>query len=307
MAGNTPLFDESTRRKLEQLMLSAARVRAGAIKGDRRSNKRGSSIEFADYRNYTQGDDLRRLDWNVYARLDRPLIKVFEDEEDLATYLVIDASASMGASLNDDGDASPDAIEKADKFTWARRLAAGLSYISLISNDRLTVTALGHETQTFGPVRGRGHSARLLNFFGTMTTRGAIDLNASLRDFALRIKRPGLVIVISDLFSSSGFIDGVNMLMSKGCEVAVLHVLTPEELEPSLGGDLRLVDVETGIAQEVSVDGGLRDLYVKRVTQWRDDLRAECSRRGVHYAPLSTDMPFERVILQDLRRMGILR
>jgi uncharacterized protein (DUF58 family) len=307
MADSPPLFDESTRRKLEQLMLSAARVRAGAIKGDRRSNKRGSSIEFADYRNYVHGDDLRRLDWNVYARLDRPLIKVFEDEEDLATYLVVDASASMGASLSDDAADSPDAAPAGDKFTYARRLAAGMAYISLMSNDRLTVTALGEETHTFGPVRGRGHGARLLGFFGGLKTRGAVDLNAALRDFALRLKRPGLVTLISDLLSPAGFMEGVNMLMSKGCEVAVLHVLAPDELEPPLGGDLRLVDIETGAAQEVSIDGGLRDLYMRRVAQWRDDLRAECARRGIHYVPLSTASPFERVILQDLRRIGIVK
>src|SRR5215470_7707062 len=126
-----PLFDETTRRKLEQLMLTAWRVRAGAIKGERRSTKRGTSIEFADYRNYTPGDDLRRLDWNIYARLDRPLTKLYEDEEDLAVHLIIDTSASM-----DWGEA------ELYKFDYARRLVAGLGYISLATNDRLMIAAL---------------------------------------------------------------------------------------------------------------------------------------------------------------------
>src|SRR5215216_4308826 len=144
------LFDEKTRRKLEQLMLAASRVRSGAIKGERRSTKRGTSIEFADYRNYAPGDDLRRLDWNIYARLDRPLTKLYEDEEDLAVHLILDASASM--NWPEDGDAEH------NKFDYARRLLAALGYISLTTNDRMLFTVAGRgEMQHFGPVRGRGY------------------------------------------------------------------------------------------------------------------------------------------------------
>src|SRR5215216_666158 len=133
------LFDETTRRKLEQLMLSGSRVRAGAIKGERRSTKRGTSIEFADYRNYAPGDDLRRLDWNIYARLDRPLTKLYEDEEDLAVHLILDTSASM----NWGGDSDPEL----HKFDYARRLIAGLGYISLSTNDRLVIAALADDNR----------------------------------------------------------------------------------------------------------------------------------------------------------------
>ncbi len=298
----TTLFDEATRRKLEQLTLMASRVRAGAIKGERRSNKRGTSIEFADYRNYAPGDDLRRLDWNIYARLDRPLMKVFEDEEDLATYILIDTSASMNQALSEEENAP-----EADKFTYVRRLAAGLSYISLLSNDRLTVTALSSSLDTFGPVRGRGHGARLLQFFGAMQARGILDLNVVLKDAALRLKRPGLVILISDLFSPSGYLEGINALLAKGCEVAIVHVLSPEEVEPPLGGDLRLVDVETGATQEVSVDGTMRQRYMERVQEWRDGLHDESTRRGIHFVPVVTSSAWEKVILYDLQRLGVVR
>jgi uncharacterized protein (DUF58 family) len=302
---DTPLFDEPTRRKLEQLMLAASRVRAGAIKGERRSNKRGTSIEFADYRNYSPGDDLRRLDWNIYARLDRPLMKVFEDEEDLAVYILLDTSASMegGVQGGSEGVDNPDT----HKFTYARRLAAGLAYISLLSNDRLTVTALNPDLNTFGPVRGRGYGSRLLRFIGDLTAHGAIDLNTTLKNYVIRMKRPGLAIVISDLFSPSGYIDGLNALLAKGCEVAIVHTLAPDELEPPLGGDLRLIDVETGAVQEVSIDGGLRDLYIRRVQAWQEGIRAECTRRGIHYTSADTRTGWERLILQDLRRLGVVR
>jgi len=296
------LFDETTRRKLEQLMLSASRVRAGAIKGERRSNKRGTSIEFADYRNYAPGDDLRRLDWNIYARLNRPLIKVFEDEEDLATYILLDTSASMATTVEAEASAAADG-----KFIYACRLAAGLATIALFSNDRLTITAISSQPDQFGPVRGRGHSLPMMQFFGSLKARGTTDLNAALRDVALRLRRPGLVILISDLFSPTGFAEGVSALMAKGCEVGLVHLLAADEIEPPLAGDLRLVDVETGVTQEVSIDAGLRELYIRRVAGWRDDLRVDCTRRGIHYAPVDTTMPWERIILQDLRRLGVVK
>jgi uncharacterized protein (DUF58 family) len=304
-----PLFDDATRRKLEQLMLHASRVRAGAIKGERRSVKRGTSVEFADYRNYAPGDDLRRLDWNIYARLERPLTKLYEDEEDLAVHLLLDASASM--NFPEDGEGGSAAHHK---FAFARRLLAGLAYISLTTDDRLLLTAFTVPNDRdsdgvihFGPARGRGYGAALLKFVAELEARGAVDLNAALKNYALRTGRRGLVVVISDLFAPSGFSEGLNALVGKGHEVALIHVLAPEEVEPPLAGDLRLIDSETGAAQEVSIDGGLRDLYRRRVEAWRDSLRMECRRRGAHYIPITTDQAWERVILFDLRRLGVIR
>src|SRR5574337_25052 len=126
-----PLFDEKTLRKLDRLALVASRVRAGQMKGERRSTKRGTSIEFADYRDYVKGDDLRRVDWNIYARLERPFIKLLEEEEDLATHFLIDVSASM--------DWPHEGEFGHKKFVWALRVLAGLSYISLVSGDFVNI------------------------------------------------------------------------------------------------------------------------------------------------------------------------
>ncbi|MDX2160864.1 MAG: DUF58 domain-containing protein [bacterium] len=301
-----PLFDEKTRRSLEQLILQAAKVRAGAIKGERRSIKRGTSIEFADTRAYSPGDDLRRLDWNAYARLERPLTRLFEDEEDLAVHVLIDSSASMDYPRPETDGGSP----AHHKFDFARRLMAGLGYISLTTNDRLTVTRLGGESAApvqYGPVRGRGHGAGLLQFAAGLRAHGTTDLNAALKSYALRGQRPGLCLVISDLFSPTGLVDGLNALVGKGYEVAIVQVLAPEEVEPALAGDLRLIDSETGAAQEISMDAGLRDLYIRRVRAWRDGLRQDCAKRGVHYVEAITDAPWEKVILYDLRRLGVVR
>jgi uncharacterized protein (DUF58 family) len=299
------VFDESTRRKLEQVSLYAARARSGAVKGERRSTKRGTSIEFADYRDYTPGDDLRRLDWNVYARLNRPLTKLFEDEEDLAVHVLIDTSASMGGSPPDEQLMLP---ADQHKFTYARRLLAGLAYLSLTTDDRLTASGLNQSAaQQFGPARGRNYGSRLFQWVNALDTSGTTDLNASLRDYALRMKRSGVVIVITDLFSPNGFMDGLNALLGKGCDVTVIHVLTPDEIEPPMTGDLRLIDVENGIAQEVSIDAGMRRLYVERLEAWRESCRADCAKRGARYVFVPTSTPWEKVILHDLRKLGVVR
>jgi|FLYN01.1.fsa_nt_gi uncharacterized protein (DUF58 family) len=300
MSDEPLLLDEKTRRKLEQVMLSASRVRAGAMKGERRSIKRGTSIEFADYRNYVRGDDLRRLDWNIYGRLDRPFIKLLEDEEDLAVHLLLDVSASMDWPQEGERDHN--------KLLFAKRLFAGLAYISLASNDRMLMSAIGERgSEHFGPVRGRGHSVRMLRYVHGLQAKGVTDLNAALKDYVMRAGRPGLCLIISDMFSPAGYLDGLNTLLGKGYEVGLIHVLSPDEVEPPLGGDLRLIDVETNEPQEVTIDAGMRDLYIRRLEAWRASIREECVRRSVHYIPVETDMVWEKVILYEMRRLGLVK
>ncbi len=295
------LLPEAIRRRLEPLMLIAGKVRAGAIKGDRRSIKRGTSVEFADYRNYVAGDDLRQLDWNIYARLERPYIKLLEDEEDLAVHLIMDASASM--------DFPPEGEPDQHKLLYAKRVLAGLAYLSLTSGDRLTLTAINdRQAATFGPVRGRGHSFAMLRFIRDVSAASITDLNTALEDYALRARRPGLTLVVSDMFSlDGGYLDGLHALLSRGHEVAFVHVLAPEEVRPPVAGDLSLVDVETELQQEVTVDGAMLGIYQQRLAAWRSEIRDECLRRGAHYFPVETDSPWERVILSDMRRAGLVK
>ncbi len=300
MSDHSALLPEKVRRQLEPLMLVAHRVRAGAMKGERRSVKRGTSLEFADYRNYVPGDDLRRLDWNVYARSDRPTVKLMEDEEDLSVHLLLDTSASMNWPQ--------DGASEHNKLLFGQRLLAGLAYISLTSNDRLRLAVLSTDSAgQFGPVRGRGQTVAMMRYVTALSAGGTTDLNATLRAYALRAGRPGLCIVISDLLSPPGYVDGLNALLGAGHEVVVAHVLSPDELTPPLAGDLRLIDSETGTAQEISIDPALRAAYQQRISDWRDDIRATCGKRGAHYLPLSSDTTPERVMLYDLRRLGVVR
>jgi uncharacterized protein (DUF58 family) len=296
------LFDESTLRKLEQLSLVARQVRAGAIKGERRSTKRGTSIEFADYRDYTKGDDLRRVDWNIFARLERPFIKLLEEEEDLAVHLLLDASASMNWPRDTD---TPQYIHK---FTFARRLLAGLAYISLTSGDRLRISTLtDNGMQQWGPARGRGRILHMLSSVEGFEAGGTADLNATLRDYALRGGRPGLAFVITDLFSPTGYEDGLTSLQARGHEVGLIHILSPDEVNPPLTGDLRLVDVETAGGQDVTIDAHMRELYQRRLMAWRESVSQYCRNRGIHYVTLETATPWEEVILYHLRRLGVVR
>lgn len=292
------MFSESTLRRLDRLALVAQRVRAGVFKGERRSTKRGTSIEFADYRDYVRGDDLRRIDWNAYARLERPFIKLLEEEEDLAVHVLVDASLSMGFGQGEQR-----------KLDYACKLGAAFGYLALAAGDRLTVSVLNgeHVAARFGPVRNRGFALRLIRFLEDVKPAGDTRINAALRDYALTGGRPGLTFLISDLFAPDGYADGLAQLQGRGHEVAVVHVLAPEEVEPEFAGDLRLVDAETQDFQEITLDGGLRDLYHARLNDWRDEINAHCTKRGMHYVPVVTDAPWDQLVLHQLRQRGLVK
>lgn len=298
------LFDDATLRKLEQLALVAHRIRAGVMKGERRSTRHGTSIEFADYRDYTRGDDLRRLDWNVYARLGRPFIKLLEEEEDLTVHVLLDASASMDWPPPEAG-----LDPAAHKFSYARRLAGALAFIGLAAGDRVNIGVLRGASLDgrWGPHRTRGRALPMLGWLEGLATGGVTDLNAALRDAALRTGRAGLSLLVSDMLSPGGYAAGLDALLARGDEVAVIHLLSPDEVQPALAGDLRLVDSETGAGQDVTVDAAMRGLYARRLREWRDELAAHCQGRGVHYVAVETGTPWERVILYALRQAGVVR
>jgi len=292
------LFNESTLHKLEQLTLVAERVRVGVMKGDRRSRKRGTSIEFADYRNYTKGDDLRRLDWNVYARLERPFIKLLEEEEDLSVHILVDGSASMDW---------PEAGDE-HKLTYTLRLAGALGHIALTAGDLLTVSLLTSSGNAkWGPFRGRQNTLRLLQFLETGQTGGITDLNQSLRQYAQRASRPGLLFVLTDLLSPNGFQDGLNALQSRGYEVGLIHILSPDEVDPPISGDLKLIDSETGLDAEITLDATTLDQYRQRLQEWQTETAVACANRAIHYIPLTTDTPWEQVVMQTLREKAVIR
>jgi uncharacterized protein (DUF58 family) len=291
------LLDDSFLRKLSTLKLVTHRARVGQAAGERRSTRRGTSVEFADYRDYTRGDDLRHVDWNIYARLERPYVKLFEEEEDMAVHILLDGSGSMNWGVGEE-----------NKWLWARRLAAALGYIALAGGDLLTVTTICRpQPVAFGPVRGQVSTLRLFEWLETLKAEGTTDLNAALRACALSGRRVGLTILISDMFSPTGFADGLTALAASGHELTLVHVLAPDEIDPPFGGDLRLLDVEGGVPQEVTVDAGVLALYRRRLAAWQEEIRAVCRARDVRYLAGATEVPLERIILYEMRRTGLVK
>ncbi len=312
----TTLFDAAFLKKLERLSIISRKLRAGRMKGERRSTKRGNSVEFADYRNYTPGDDLRRVDWNAYARLERLFIKLFMEEEDITIHVLLDASKSMdwgegGAVFGLGAPAVPGAAPAADrnKLIYAKRTAAALGYVGLSGFDRVTIAAFHRGSiSRFSPVRGRGHAVNLLRWIAALQPGGETDLDASLRAYAAHARFPGVCFILSDFFTASGGTEGLAALQAAGHEIHVLHILAPAEVHPetALLGDLRLRDSETGQTQEVSIDGGLLDLYAEKFAAWQGALEGYCRRRGINYMQVTTDNPFDDLVLHYLRRRGVI-
>lgn len=326
------LFDADFMRKLERLSLISRKLKSGRLKGERRSPKRGQSVEFADYRTYTPGDDLRRVDWNAYARMERLFIKLFQEEEDLTVHILLDASKSMdwgdpnavtltapvatvdrGTAISTGGPVvrQADGVDTRgqNKLVYSKRVAAALGYISLSNLDRLSVTAFNRGgLQRFSAVRGKGHAVSLLRFVGGVRAEGETDLDLALRQYASQAKYPGLLFVLSDCLVEGGGIEGLKALQAAGHEVHLLHILAPAEVNPELAllGDLRLRDIETGATQEVSIESGILDLYRLKFQEWQGGIESFCKRRGINYLQVTTDMPFEDLVLQYLRQRGVV-
>jgi len=281
-------------RKLEQLSLVAKRVFPGRMRGERRSSKRGASVEFADYRNYTIGDDFRRVDWNVFARLEKLFLKLHVEEEDLHVYVLIDASKSM-------------TFGEPSKLFYAKRTAAALGYMALSGFDRVGFAALSGQTAaTLSPKRGKGHIFPIFDWLKGLQGEGETNLAASIKDFALRTRTPGIAVVISDFFDTD-YQQGILNLLSRRFEVSLIHVLDDEELRPSMVGDLKLIDSETGAEREISISPALLRRYEQAVTDFCEDIEQFSHRYGINYIRTITSENFEDIILTYLRRRGMVK
>jgi uncharacterized protein (DUF58 family) len=291
---NNSLLDASFLRKLEQLQLVARRVLKGQQHGERRSLARGHSVEFADFRNYSIGDDLRYLDWSLYARLERLFLKLYEEEQELRVTLLLDVSESMGFG-------SP------SKLDAACRIAAALGYIALANFDAVGGVALNENPSSLRSLRNRKSSARLFNFLNGLRATGNANLNENLRKHAQLVQRGGLAILFSDLLEPEGFEKGLTALQSRNCDIFVFHILTPEERHPDFGGDFRMIDSENGSTVEISFPKIRLAAYEKTVNAWCDSIRSICQKRGILYLPITSNMQFEDVVLKSLRAVGAVK
>jgi uncharacterized protein (DUF58 family) len=293
------LFDSAFLSKLEQLYLLSRKLFRGDHRAERKSRQTGSSLEFADYRNYTLGDDLRSIDWNIYGRLDRLFIKLFEQEQDLDIFFLVDASASMRWQPPSHSESR---IQNS-KFDQARRIAASLAYIGLANLDRVNIHYFASALiGDMGLSRGRSQFHKVLEFLRRAPEpEGETRLLACLRSFAQRMKRRGLVFVVSDFFDPAGYDEALSLLRYHHFETHLIQVLDPAEVRPEHTGDLRLIEAESGIAFEVTATEALLRRYTDEMNGFLEKLAAFCLQRNIGYAQALTDVPFEDLVLRVLR------
>lgn len=289
------LLDPEFVRKLDQLEILSRKIFAGKMRGERRSKRRGESAEFADYRNYTPGDDLRFLDWNIFARLEALFLKLFLQEEDLHVSILLDTSRSM-----DWGDPN--------KGLYARRIAAAIGYIGLINFDRVSYYAYSNGLQyELTGVRGRRLMFKLIDFLTKISYDGASNLTAAAKQFAIRHPQQGIVIVLSDFFEKGGYEQGLRYLLGRKYDLYAVQILSPEEVEPRLVGDLQLKDVEDEDLADVTIGRALIGRYKQNLQAYCEALREFCTRRGINYMFTGTEVPFDRIIMSYFRKRGLIR
>jgi uncharacterized protein (DUF58 family) len=288
------LFDDDFQRKLDYLALVSRRVFAGRLRAERRTKKSGSGVEFADHRDYVAGDDFRYLDWNVYQRFGRLLVRLYEEEEDLSIYIVVDSSSSMGFSSQ-------------RKFRYAKRLAAALAYVGLANLDRITIVATTDRIEERMPTaRGKARIFKVLQFLRGLEASGVTDLGDAMKSFVAQHKRRGLVIVLSDLYDPQGFERGINVLRYAKFEPFVLHVVDPNDAAPKLSGDVRLYDCETGEEREVTVTAKVLTQFRAAYEGYLAEIKRFCTERQVPYVPADVNVAFDELVLRVLRRGGFI-
>ena len=299
------LFDSAFLAKLEQLHLLARRMFRGDRRAERRTRQTGASLEFADYREYTPGDEPRSIDWHAYGRLERLFVKLYEHEQDLPVTFLVDCSASMSWLPEEKAGALT-------KLDHARRLCAALAYIALANLDRVNIHFFAaNSLAELGVARGKSGFHSVLKFLDAPPQPdGPTRLMQGVQSLVQRAHRRGLVFVLSDFFDPRGYEEPLSLLLHSQFEVQVLQVLAPEELAPLAVGDLSLRDIEMGEggdAMDITANETLLRRYREEIGKFNAALESFCLRRGIASARVTTDTPFEDTVLRALRDGVMIR
>ncbi len=288
------LLDPQFMARLDQLDVMSRKLLAGKMKGERRSKRRGQSVEFADYRNYVIGDDLRFIDWNIYGRLDKLFLKLFLEEEDLSLYILLDTSKSC-----DYGDPH--------KATYIRKVAAALGYIGLVNYNRVSISAMadGIVAET-GAMRGRKRVTQMIDFVSKLEPAGGSHFADACKRFALSHRQKGVCVVISDFFDKGGYENGLRYVAGGKYDLFCVQTLSPQEIDPELQGDLKLRDMEDDDMAEVSITQPLLKQYKANLNAYCLAVKDYVTRRGGTYLFTSTAVPFDTLVLNYLRERGLL-
>jgi uncharacterized protein (DUF58 family) len=298
LQGETPgprpgtFFDADFLRKLQRLHLIAKRLSWAGARGEHAVLRKGFSLEFSDYRRYQQGDDLRYVDWNIYRRLERLLLKVFTAEEEMNIYLLVDTSRSMAQGAP-------------AKLDYAKKVAAALGYIGLKNLDRVggaSFSASLHKPLTLG--RGRKQILGMFSFLSKLGCAGETNLRGAIHAFSNLFPHPGLVVVVSDFFDPAGWRSALEELKAKGCQILAIHIVDDQELHPKAWGDVALVDVEGGQERKFFLDDDLVRRFEKELAGYFKEIETMCSSRQIDYLRTSTQVPFDEFVLQTLRQVS---
>lgn len=292
------LLDSTLMSKLDQVDILSRKIFAGKLQGERRSKKRGVSVEFADYRHYVHGDDLRFVDWNIYARLDKLFLKMFIEEEDLSLVIAIDTSASMNW-----GNPS--------KFVFCQRLAMALGYIGLANHNRVTLYAFDSGgVKPLPNMRGRRRTNEMGKWLLDLEPGGSSAFADAMRSIALSRQGKGVMIILSDFMLKEGYEKGLRYLSGGGYDTFCLQVLSPEEIDPAkhgMSGDLRLTDIEDEDTAEITVSAALLKRYKENLNAYCGKFRDFCIRRGMMHITVDTGTNMTTLILEYFRKRGLLK
>ncbi len=317
----TDLLDPGFMARLDGLDVLCRKVLHGRLQGERRSKRRGQSVEFADHRPYVAGDDLRFVDWNVYGRLDQLFLKLFLEEQDLTVHIVMDTSASMNPPASPSSpslSSSPlfagkaknqqaDKISGNSKALFVKKLTAALGYVSLVNNNRVTISSFSSGVQRQLPnMRGRNYLAHMAEFLVTENFNQPTNFDQTCRQLANGRIGSGIMIILSDFFFKEGYDSGMRRLISPKYDIYAIQILSPDELNPRLTGDLQLLDVEDDDTAEITASSALLKYYQKNLSAYCNELKDFCTRRGATYVLANSAEPVETLVLNYLRRIRLL-
>jgi uncharacterized protein (DUF58 family) len=291
----TDLLDPVFMSRLDTLDVLSRKILQGKLQGERRSKRRGQSVEFADHRPYVAGDDLRFVDWNVYGRLEQLFLKLFLEEQDLTVHIVADASASMG-------------FGEPSKELFIKKLTAALGYVSLVNNNRVTISFIADGvTAQLANMRGRNYLDNMAECLLTTECDGLSNFDDACRQLAAGRIGSGVMVVLSDFLFKEGYDSGLRRLIGRQYDLYAIQVLCPQELSPNLSGELKLIDIEDADAAEITVSAALSKYYKRNLTAYCNELKDFCTRRGAVYVLANSADSVESLVLNYLRRIRLLR
>ncbi len=297
----TQLLDPDFMAKLDTLDMLSRKIHHGRLQGERRSRRRGQSVEFADHRPYVVGDDLRFVDWNVYGRLEQLFLKMFLEEQDLTVHIMVDVSGSVASNVSGQID-DMDIREK-----YIKKLAAALGYISMVNNSRVTISTFSDGiVGQLANMRGRNYLPQMAEFLLNAKCHGSSDFDNACKQVLSSRIGTGIMIVLSDFMFKEGYQDGLRRLIGQKYDLYAIQVLTQDELDPTISGDLKLVDIEDMDTAEITVSSALIKYYKRNLSAYCNELKEFCVRRGGVYVLANADDAVESMVLKYLQRIRLI-